>query len=117
MTIEEISKTLGTQPFIIERIINVLILSSNDESASTLNRNIIQKLTRVFTSTLDVRCLVFFKILDENHDQYVEKEEIAAFYTTYLNTIQSFNKTLIPQFIRIILKRYHLDTVSVFQSI
>ena len=117
LTIEEISKTLGTQPFIIERIIDVLILSSNDKTAPTLDRNIIQKLTRVFTSTLDVRCLVFFRVLDENRNQYVEREEISAFYTRYLNTIQSFNKSLIPRFIRIILKRYHLDTVSTFESI
>lgn len=115
LSVEEISEVLKTQPFIIERIINALILSSTDENISKLNRNIIQKLTRVFTSTLDVRCLVFFKMLDENCNQYVEREELSSFYAKYLNSIQCFNKDLIPRFICIILKRYHLDTVSLLQ--
>ena len=115
LTIEEISKTLGTQAFIIERIINVLIFPSTDGTLPKLDRNIIQKLIRVFTSTSDERCLVFFKMLDENRNQYVEKEEISSFYTSYLNGIESFNRNLIPRFIRIILKRYKLDTVSVFK--
>ena len=115
LTIAEISKTLGAQPFIIERIINALMLSSTDERLPPLNRNIIQKLTRVFTNTLDVRCLVFFKVLDENRNQYIEREDVSSFYTRYLNSIECFNKNLIPRFIRIILKRYHLETVGLFE--
>ena len=115
ITIDKISKTLDTQAFIIERIIHVLNLISTDENLPTLNRNIIQKMTCAFTSTLDVRCLVFFKILDENCNQYVEREELSSFYTRFLNSVQSFDKNLIPQLIDIILKRYHLDTVSLFE--
>jgi hypothetical protein len=113
-SIEEISKKLNTQTFIIERLIFGLNLSSCDENSLPYNKNIAQKLTRVLTSTIDVRTLVFFKMLDENRNQYVGRSEVTHFYTCYLKSITTLNKHVIPQVIEILHKKYHLDTVSLF---
>lgn len=115
LSIEEISKTLNTQTFIIERLICVLNFSSTNENLPPLNRNIIQKLTRVLTSTIDVRCLLFFKMLDENRDEYVSRRELSSFYKKYLNNIESFDKNRIRRFIEILLKKFHLDIVSLYK--
>lgn len=111
-TVEEISKMLNTQTFIIERLVCVLSQSSTNENLPPINRNVIQKLTRALTSTIDVRCLVFFKMLDTDCDQYVGREEVSYFYERYLNSMESFSKTLIPHVICVILKKFRLDKVS-----
>lgn len=112
LSVEEISKMLNTQNFIIERLICVLSGATCNDSLPPLNRNVIQKLTRVLTSTIDVRCLLFFKMLDKDRDQHVGREEVSSFYETYLNNMESFNKSIIPHVICVIIKKFHLDTVS-----
>ena len=116
LTTEEISKLLNTQTFIVERIIRVLNLSPTKENLSPLSRNIAQKLTRVLTSTIEVRSLVFFKILDDNNDQYVGKYELSRFYENYLNMLQSLDKSLIPLILQMLFKRFHLDIVGLFED-
>lgn len=117
LSVEEVSKMLNTQTFIVERLICVLNGSSPTEGVPPLNRNVIQKLTRALTSTIDVRCLVFFKMLDKDRDQHVGREEVSSFYETYLNNMESFNKSTIPHVICVILKKFHLDTVSLSECL
>ena len=79
-TIEKVSKLLNTQPFIIERLVKALYSSTDDdEDMKTLNKLEVQKLTRILNSTMDVRALVFFMMIDEDSDRYITKNELAFF--------------------------------------
>ncbi|CAF3083659.1 unnamed protein product [Rotaria socialis] len=109
MSIEEIAQILNTQPFIVSRLIRALSLSSVNEDETWLNISVVQKLIRIFNSTIDVRCLLLFKMLDANNDHYVSRGELSRFYTSCLETIKYVETSRVPSVIEILLKRYHLN--------
>lgn len=117
LSIQEISRMLNTCPFLVERLIRALNFSSVNGRSPILNRTIVQKLIRVFNSTIDVRCLILFKILDENNDQYVRRSELSRFYRAYLESVKLFDANQIPCVIGILLKRFGLTTVSLYCSL
>lgn len=111
MSVEEISQILNTQPFIVTCLVRALRLSSDNTNGTDLNRTVVQKLIRVFNSTIDVRCLILFKMLDDNNDNYVDKMEVSRFYTSYLETIKYFEPHRIPAVVQVLLRIYQLNTV------
>jgi len=113
LALEEVSKLLNTQPFIIERLVNALYSSTDDnEDIKTLSKVEVQKLTRILNSTMDVRALVFFMILDENSDGYVTNNELGCFYEKYLQHLKTFDENRLQEVIQVILRKFHLDQVS-----
>ncbi|CAF4024249.1 unnamed protein product [Rotaria magnacalcarata] len=109
MSTEEIAQILNTQPFIVSRLIRALSLAPVNEDGPRLNISVVQKLIRVFNSTIDVRCLLLFKMLDANNDQYVSRSELSSFYTSCLETIKYVETSRVPSVMEILLKRYHLN--------
>jgi len=114
LALEEVSKLLNTQPFIIERLVNALYSSTDDddEIIKTLSKVEVQKLTRILNSTMDVRALVFFMMLDENSDGYVTNNELGCFYEKYLQHLKTFDENRLQEVIQVILRKFHLDQVS-----
>lgn len=107
MSIEEASKLLNTQPFILERLIHAIYHSNKRE----INKNEIQKLTRVLNGTIDVRALLFFMMLDEDNDQYVSDNELSGFYEKYLKGLKTFDNNRLTEVIPVLLNKFHLDQV------
>ncbi len=111
MSLEDVSKQLNAPRFIIERLLNVLgSLPSNNETSSISQSNVI-KLTRVLNSTMDVRILVFFMILDEDGNNHVTRDEMSNFLEMYFKNI-SFHANRLQDAVQTLLQRFHLDTVS-----
>ncbi|CAF3796775.1 unnamed protein product, partial [Adineta steineri] len=113
LSLEEVSKLLNTQPFIIERLVNVLYSSTDDDEViKTLNKIEVQKLTRILNSTMDVRALVFFMMLDKNSDYYITNNELASFYEKYLQHLKTFDENRLQEVIQVLLQKFHLDQKS-----
>jgi hypothetical protein len=111
ISIEEVSKLLNTQPFIIERLVNALYSSSKDEDIKVLNKFQVHKLTRVLNSTMDVRALLFFMVLDKNHDYFITNTGLSQFYEQYLKDLKTFDKDRSQEVIQVLLQKFHLDQV------
>ncbi|CAF1400176.1 unnamed protein product [Adineta steineri] len=113
LSLAEVSKLLNTQPFIIERLVNVLYSSTDDDEViKTLSKIEVQKLTRILNSTMDVRALVFFMMLDENSDYYITNNELASFYEKYLQYLKTFDENRLQEVIQVLLQKFHLDQKS-----
>ncbi|CAF4650582.1 unnamed protein product [Rotaria socialis] len=112
LTIEEVAKMLNTQPFIIERIINALNRFSKTNEFQSLSQIHVHKMTRILTSTMEVRSLLFFAIMDEEQDDFVTTEGFVEFFESYLKGIRSFNHALIPEYVRALVKKFHLQHQS-----
>ena len=115
LSIEQVSKLLNTQPFVIERLVHALYSSSDDdEDIKILSKGEVQKLTRVLNSTMDVRALLFFMMLDENDDHYhyVTKNGLAQFYELYFEGLKTFDSHRLQEVIQVLLQKFHLDQVS-----
>ncbi|CAF3549158.1 unnamed protein product [Rotaria sp. Silwood1] len=113
LSIEKVSKLLNTQPFIIERLVRILYLSTdNNKDIQTLSKSEVQKLTRILNSTIDVRALVFFLILDEAGDDYVTSNGLTQFYEKYLKYLKTFDENRLQEVIQVLLQKFHLDQKS-----
>ncbi|UJR09322.1 hypothetical protein I4U23_013565 [Adineta vaga] len=113
LSLEEVSKLLNTQPFIIERLVHALYSSTDDdENIKTLSKSEAQRLTRVLNSTMDVRALVFFMMLDEDADGYVTSNELAFFYEKCLQVLKTFDGNRLQEVIQVLLERFHLKQKS-----
>jgi hypothetical protein len=114
ITVQDASKLLNTQPFIIERLVKAVYSMTTDIDADTkmLDRGEIQRLTRVLNSTFEVRALLFFMMLDEDGDHYVTKEELAHFYETYLTGLKTFDKSRVQEVIPVLLQKFRFDQVK-----
>ena len=103
VSVEQASKRLNAQPFIVERLANALFPTSTEEKKTSLSALEVQKLTRVLNSTMDVRSLLFFMMLDENHDRYVTRQELSRFYEQYLSDLKTFDGHRQQAFIDVLL--------------
>jgi hypothetical protein len=114
LSIEDVSKLLNTQLFIVERLVQAIYSSPTrtDEDFKALNRAEIQKLTRILNSTIVVRALLFFLILDEHGDQYITTEGVIQFYEKYLTELKTFDKNRLQEVISVLLQKFHLDQVG-----
>jgi hypothetical protein len=112
LSIEVVSKLLNTQPFIIERLVYALYSSTdNDEEIKTLSNLQVQKLTRILNSTMDVRALLFFMMLDENNDRYITNHELKFFYEKHFEDLKTFDKNRLQEVLQVLLQKFHLDQV------
>lgn len=112
-SIQNLSKALNTQPYIMERLVKVLFpSSSSDVNIQHLDKIQVQKLARILNSTVDVRALVFFKVIDEDEDQYVSAIELRRFYEKYLATLTTFDHERIDTLVRAMLQKFGLDKKS-----
>ncbi|CAF1075995.1 unnamed protein product [Rotaria sordida] len=113
LSIEQVSKLLHTQPFIIERLVRILYSSiDNDKDITTLSKSEVQKLTRILTSTIDVRALIFFMILAEKGNDYVTNNGLRQFYEKYLKHLKTFDENRLQEVIQVLLHKFHLDQKS-----
>lgn len=111
-SIEQVSKLLNTQVFIIERIVRAIYPSKrNDESIKTLSKIEVQKLTRILNGTMDVRTLIFFLMLNTDDDQYITYNELSQFYEQYLKGLKTFDASRMEEFIQVLSRKFHLDHV------
>lgn len=112
LSIEVVSKLLNTQPFIIERLVYALYSSTdNDEEIKTLSNLQVQKLTRILNSTMDVRALLFFMMLDENNDRYITNNGFKFFYEKHFEDLKTFDKNRLQEVLQVLLQKFHLDQV------
>ena len=113
ISLEQVSKLLNTQSFIIERIVRAIYPSKkNDEAIKTLSRIEVQKLTRILNGTMDVRTLIFFLMLNLDDDQYITYDELSQFYGQYLKGLKTFDANRMEEFIQVLSKKFHLDQVK-----
>jgi Ca2+-binding EF-hand superfamily protein len=112
ISIVDVSKLLNTQPFIIERLINALFPSDTNEQPTEVTKIQVQKLTRVLNSTMDVRALLFFMILDASGNWYITDDGLAKFYEKYLKNLKSFDNTRSQEIIQVLLQKFHFDQKS-----
>ena len=113
MSIEQVSKLLNTQAFIIERIVRAIYPAKrNDESIKTLSKLEVHKITRILNGTMDVRTLIFFTMLDNNDDECITYNELSQFYEQYLKGLKTFAGSQTDEFIHALSKRFHLDQVG-----
>ncbi len=110
MTLEEVSKNLNTQPFIVERLLYVIVSLTDGSDVSTISQNNVIRLTRTLNSTLSVRALVFFMMLDQDGDNQVSRNELSHFLERYLKNM-SFDSNRLQKADEILLQSFHLDTV------
>jgi hypothetical protein len=111
MSVKDVAKQLNTPPFIIERLLNVIdSLSSGDGSSLTSQKNVIN-LTRVLNSTLDVRILLFFMMLDENGDNRMTKNEMGDYLQLYLKSI-SIDPDELQEAVQTLVQRFYSDEVT-----
>ncbi|CAF1133458.1 unnamed protein product [Adineta steineri] len=109
MSLEQASKLLNTQPFIIERLVNVLYSSDTNEDRNSLDKIHVQKLTRVLNATIDVRALLFFMVLDADSDDYITDIGVSQFYEQYLKSLKTFDSNRLHEVIQALLQKFHLD--------
>ncbi|CAF1607532.1 unnamed protein product, partial [Didymodactylos carnosus] len=110
LSIEQVSKLLNTQPFIIERLMHALSASTEGENITSLKKNDVRKLTQVLNGTMNVRALLFFMMLDENGDHYVSADELSNFYERYLKDIRSFDSDRLSEIVPVLLQKFCLHT-------
>ncbi|UJR36832.1 hypothetical protein I4U23_029545 [Adineta vaga] len=112
ISIEDASKLLNTQPFIIKRLVNSLKFSKNNKDIDVLDKSQIQKLTRVLNSTMDVRALLFFMMLDESGDGYVTDTELSQFYEEYFKGLKTFDNERLQEVDQVLREKFHLHDKS-----
>jgi hypothetical protein len=114
LSIDNVSKTLNTPAFIIERLLRALHPSNenNEQPSTILNRVDLQKLTRLLNSTIDVRALLFFMMLDENNDGYITNDELTRFYEMYFIELKTFDHHRLQEIIHVLLGKFHFDQVE-----
>ncbi|CAF1211376.1 unnamed protein product [Adineta ricciae] len=112
ISVENASKLLNTQPFIIKRIVNALKFSKDDEDIKVLDKAQVQKLTRVLNGTLDVRAFLFFMMLDENSDGFISDNELSQFYEEYLRNLKTFDNNRSQEVSQVLLQKFHLHDKS-----
>ncbi|CAF5171132.1 unnamed protein product [Rotaria sp. Silwood1] len=84
LSLKEISKLLNTQPYITEHLVHIFYSSTDaDKQIKTISRHQAQKSTRILNSTLNVRALVLFMMLDEYRTDYVTNYGLKQFYEKY----------------------------------
>lgn len=114
ISIEQVSKLLNTQAFVIDRIVRAIYPSKNNDGAvKTLSKIEVQNLTRILNGTMDVRTLVFFLMLNIDDDQYITYNELAQFYEQYLKALKTFDGSRMNEFIHVLSKKFHLDYVRI----
>ena len=117
LSIEQVSKLLNTQPFIIERLVHALSSPSEPRvPVKTLQKIEVQKLTRVLNGTVDVRALLFFKMLDAKHDEIITRNGLRQFYEQYLKALKTFDSERLEEFIQVLSTKFHLDEVSLIRK-
>jgi hypothetical protein len=109
VSIEQAAKLLNAQPFLIERLANALFSTVADEKRTCLSALEAQKLTRVLNGTVDVRSLLLFMMLDENHDGYVTRQELSQFYEQYLKGLKTFDSHRQQAFIDVLSQKFQLN--------
>lgn len=112
LSLTEVSKLLNTQPFIIERLVHALYASADDDEAITMiGKGDVRRLTRILNSTMDVRALLFFMMLDEDGDRYITGNELAFFYEKYFQGLKAFDNERLQEVIHVLLQKFRLDEV------
>ena len=109
ISIEQASKLLNTQPFIIERLANSLYSTFAEEKRSSLSKAEVQKLTRALNGPIDVRSLLFFMMLDENNDRFVTQQELSQFYNEYLKALKTFDSQRQQEFVDVLSQKFQLN--------
>jgi hypothetical protein len=107
ISLNEASKLLNTQPFLLERIVTAIYASTKTELSMTE----VHKLTRVLNSTMDVRAFLFFIILDDDNDRYITSSGLSQFYEKYLKVLETFDNDRLQEVIQMLLHKFHLDQV------
>ena len=112
--LQEVAKLLNTQPFVIERLVHALHASSGSpqDTLKALNKTEIRTLTRILNSTIDVRALLFFMMLDENGNDFITRQGFIDFYEKYLTELKTFDDERLQEVIKVLLQKFHLDQVS-----
>jgi hypothetical protein len=110
MSLEEVSKQLNTQPFIIERLLKVIDSLTVSSDVPSMNQSNVIGLTRALNSSLDVRILVFFMMLDENGNNVVTRNVLSQFLERYFKSMK-FDTSRLQEAVQILLQRFHLKTV------
>lgn len=114
MSSEDISRQFYIQPFILQRLLRIIHTFSNHHDKSTdLNENNIICLIRILNSTLDVKVLILFMMINETNDKYVAKDKLKQFMEIYLENI-SFDNDRISNTIQAFLKKFHCEMVRLF---
>jgi hypothetical protein len=111
MSVNEIAKQLNTPPFIIERLLKVINSLSNRNNSSLMSERNVINLTRVLNSTLDVRILLFFMMLDENSDNLLIKNEMTQWFQLYLKSIR-IDSDILQEAVRTLVERFFSGEVS-----
>lgn len=111
LSVNEIAKQLNTPPFIIERLLNVINSLSNRSNSSLMSERNVINLTRVLNSTLDVRILLFFMMLDENSDNILMKNEMTQWFQLYLKSIK-VDSDILQEAVQTLVKKFFSDEVS-----
>lgn len=119
ISIEEVSKLLNTQPFIIERLFAALFPESkgSDSNVTLFKRSEIIKITRILNSTTDVKALLFFMIIDEDGDRFVTNQEFRAFYERYLSDVQAFDNDRRQAVINALFQKFDLHEVKIYLNL
>jgi len=111
MSVNEIAKQLNTPPFIIERLLNVINSLSNGNNSSLMSERNVINLTRVLNSTLEVRILLFFMMLDENSDNRLIKNEMSQWFQLYLKSIK-VDSDILQEAVQTLVEKFFSDEVS-----
>ncbi|CAM4780398.1 unnamed protein product [Rotaria magnacalcarata] len=113
LSVEQISKLLKTQEFLIRRLARIFYPSTeNVQHVKTVTIPQAQKLTCILNSTMEVRALVFFLILDEAGDEYVTRAGMTEFYEKYFKGLKTLDGDRIQEVVQGLLQKFHLDRVS-----
>ncbi|CAF1369438.1 unnamed protein product [Rotaria magnacalcarata] len=110
LSVEQISKLLKTQEFLIRRLVRIFYPSTeNVQDVKTLTILQAQKLTCILNSTMEVRALVFFMIFDEAGDEYVTRAGMTEFYEKYFRGLKTLDGDRIQEVVQGLLQKFHLD--------
>ncbi|CAF1999614.1 unnamed protein product, partial [Rotaria magnacalcarata] len=110
LSVEQISKLLKTQEFLIRRLARIFYPSTeNVQDVKTLTILQAQKLTCILNSTMEVRALVFFMILDEAGDEYVTRAGMTEFYEKYFKGLKTLDGDRIQEVVQGLLQKFHLN--------
>ncbi|CAM4780395.1 unnamed protein product, partial [Rotaria magnacalcarata] len=110
LSVEQISKLLKTQEFLIRRLARIFYPSTeNVQHVKTVTIPQAQKLTCILNSTMEVRALVFFLILDEAGDEYVTRAGMTEFYEKYFKGLKTLDGDRIQEVVQGLLQKFHLD--------
>ncbi|CAF4316372.1 unnamed protein product [Rotaria magnacalcarata] len=117
LSVEQISKLLKTQEFLIRRLARIFYPSTeNVQDVKTLTILQAQKLTCILNSTMEVRALVFFMILDEAGDEYVTRAGMTEFYEKYFKGLKTLDGDRIQEVVQGLLQKFHLNQSTHFEN-